>query len=348
MKKHNIVIIGASGYTGVELIRILHNNPAINIKALGAHNQAGYEAAQVFNHLNVTKLPKLQSIEDINFDDIEIAFCCLPHAASGQVINNLPQHLRIIDLSADFRLRDAQIYEKWYGHAHTALELQKSAIYGLTEHYREYIRNARLIANPGCYPTCSLLPLIPLAQNGLIKNETIIIDAKSGISGAGRSVSQHLLFNEVAEGFSPYNINKHRHIGEIEQEINAFDSLGQNIRINFVPHLVPMRRGMITTIYAKLHKEYDIKHAREILNQQYKNEPFVHLLPENISPSTHQVRGSNHATMNLFEGCDKNEIILVSAIDNLMKGASGQAVQNMNIMLDLPENYGLDAIAMFP
>jgi N-acetyl-gamma-glutamyl-phosphate reductase len=348
MQKHNIAIIGASGYTGVELIRLLHNHPAVNIKALGAHNQAGLEAAQVFHHLSVTKLPKLQSVETIDFSDIEIVFCCLPHATSQQIIKNLPPHLRIIDLSADFRLRDASIYKKWYGHTHIALELQQNAVYGLSEHYRNQIKHARLVANPGCYPTCALLPLIPLLANNLLNPDGLIIDAKSGISGAGRSVAQHLLYNEISEGFSPYNVNQHRHIGEIEQEINAFSNSLQNIIINFVPHLVPMRRGMICTIYAKLQNGVTFPQARDILTQRYEDEAFIHVLPANITPSTHQVRGSNHTTINIFQGSDANQIILIAAIDNLMKGASGQAVQNMNIMLGLSENTALEAIAMFP
>ncbi len=345
MKKHAVAILGASGYTGAELIRSLLCHPNIEIKSLAAYSQAGLAMEQIFPHLAYAILPQVTHIDAVNYDEIELVFCCLPHAASQKIIANLPKHLRIIDLSADFRLRDIAEYEKYYGATHQATELQDIAVYGLSEHYRTEIADAKLVANPGCYPTCTLLPLIPLLQAGVIAPQNIIIDAKSGVSGAGRSVSQHLLFNEVAEGMSAYAVNNHRHIGELQQEINHFNAT--QIPITFVPHLIPMRRGMMVTSYAQLKPEYSIAEARNILQNAYQNEQFVHILPENIMPSTHHVRGSNHCCINIMQGGD-NQIILISVIDNLQKGSSGQAVQNMNIMLKLPENNGLQQTALFP
>ncbi len=345
MKKHKIAILGASGYTGAELIRLLLPHPNVEIVALAAHSQAGREIAEIFPHLAIANLPEVQHIDAVDYADIELVFCCLPHTASQKIIANLPPHLRIIDLSADFRLRDVANYEKYYGVAHQAAELQATAIYGLSEHYRTQIAQARLVANPGCYPTCTLLPLIPLLQANIIAPNNIIIDAKSGISGAGRSVAQHLLFNEAAEGLSAYAVNNHRHIGELRQEIAVFNA--HQIPITFVPHLIPMRRGMLVTTYANLHPAYNATDARHILQKAYANEPFVHVLPENITPSTHQVRGANHCFINIIQG-EPNQIILLSVIDNLMKGASGQAVQNMNLMLGLYEATGLQQTALFP
>jgi N-acetyl-gamma-glutamyl-phosphate reductase len=345
MQRKSVAILGASGYTGAELIRLLLLHPYVEIKILAAHSQAGQNIAQIFPHLSNANLPEVVHIDDVNYDNIDLVFCCLPHAASQKIISNLPDHVRIIDLSADFRLRDVGIYEQYYHSKHLAPELQQTAIYGLSEHYRNQIKNARLIANPGCYPTCSLLPLIPLLQHKMLAAGNIIIDAKSGVSGAGRAVAQHLLFNEVAEGMNAYAINNHRHIGELIQEINAFG--GQDFEVTFVPHLIPMKRGMLATIYAQMQPSCSINDVRNALMQAYQKEEFVHVLPENTTPSTHMVRGSNHCFMNVMSGGGQR-IIIISVIDNLLKGASGQAVQNMNIMLRLPEQTGLQQTALFP
>jgi N-acetyl-gamma-glutamyl-phosphate reductase len=345
-QKIRIAILGASGYTGAELIRLLLTHPYAEITALTANAHAGQEMAAVFPHLRGADLPKLITIEELQTDALDLVFCCLPHATTQKVIAGLPDYLKIIDLSADFRLRDVAEYKRWYGEVHQAPILQGQAVYGLTEHYRELIPESRLIANPGCYPTCSLLPLIPFAKAGILDVSQVIIDAKSGVSGAGRSIKQNLLFNEVSEGMQPYGVNNHRHIGEITQELTAFADEVANI--TFVPHLIPQRRGMIATIYVRLQQGININTARQILEKAYKDESFVHVLPEGEVPSTHSVRASNYCHMNLFAGSSSDDIILISAIDNLMKGASGQAVQNMNLLYGWEETLGLAGGAIFP
>jgi len=339
MKKSlNIAIIGASGYTGAELVRILLSHPHANIALLTGDSQAGKTIGKVYPHLAQTKLPSLITIEQADFSKIDVAFCCLPHGTTQTVIANLPKSLKIIDLSADFRLADVNEYATWYGHAHQAPALQKEAVYGLTELARDQIKNSRLIANPGCYPTSAILPLVPLLKAGAIEKTGIIIDAKSGVTGAGRSAKQANLFTEINDGISAYGIANHRHTPEIEQGLGG-------VTVTFTPHLVPMNRGILSTIYVGCS---NVAKAREILEQTYKNEPFVHILPAGSAPTTHQVRGTNHCVINIFESRIKGEAIIVSAIDNLVKGASGQAVQNMNLMFGFEETAGLTMTAVFP
>jgi N-acetyl-gamma-glutamyl-phosphate reductase len=337
-KKTNIAIIGASGYTGAELIRILLLHPNAEITLLTGDSSAGKTIGEVYPHLALTSLPALVSIDKADFKNIDVAFCCLPHGTTQTVIAGLPKSLKVIDLSADFRLADVNDYAQWYGHAHQAPDLQKEAVYGMTELARDKIKSARLVANPGCYPTSAILPLVPLLKAGAIEKTGIIIDAKSGITGAGRSTKQANLFSEIDGGISAYGIANHRHTPEIEQGLGG-------ITLTFTPHLMPMNRGILSTIYVGCG---DVKKAREILETAYKNEPFVHILPPGILPTTHQVRGTNHCVINIFESRIKGEAIIVSAIDNLVKGASGQAVQNMNVMFGFPETTGLQMTAVFP
>lgn len=345
-KKINVAILGASGYTGAELARLLLPHPHVNLSLLTGDSQAGKEMADIYPHLRFSGLPKLLSLEQVDFTDIDLVFCCLPHGTTQSVIAGLPKHVKVIDLSADFRLADPEAYAKWYGHAHQAIELQKEAVYGLTELARAQVKKARLVANPGCYPTSATLPLAPLLKAKAIDAEGIIIDAKSGITGAGRSAKQANLFSEVNDGISAYGIASHRHAPEIEQTLEG--ALGEPLTITFTPHLMPMNRGILSTIYVGLAAKNTVADLRAILEKTYHAEAFVHVLPEGVMPSTHQVRGTNDCVMNVFADRAKGRAIIVSVIDNLVKGASGQAVQNMNVMYGWPETTGLQLTAVFP
>jgi N-acetyl-gamma-glutamyl-phosphate reductase len=339
-------ILGASGYTGAELVRLLLRHPAVEIVALTAERQAGKPMAEVFPHLGGYSLPGLVKIEDVHWDKLDVVFCALPHGTTQEVISHLPHSLRIIDLSADFRLTDPAVYAEWYGHEHRAVELQREVAYGLTELNRQGVRKARVVANPGCYPTCSLLPLIPLLMDELIEPGGIVIDAKSGVSGAGRDPKQANLFTEVSEGFNAYGVGWHRHMPEIEQELRL--AAGRPVTVSFTPHLVPMNRGMMCTTYVRMADEVTVDELRAALQKAYADEPFVAVTPAGVAPATRHVRGSNHALMGVFADRPARGAIIVSVIDNLVKGASGQAVQNMNVMLGLKETLGVDQPALFP
>lgn len=341
----NTAILGASGYTGIELVRLLLNHPAVHIKALSADKQAGKHLHAIFPNVTGFPLPLLQKIEEIDFSAIDVVFCCLPHAASQQVIKALPQSLVVIDLSADFRLFDIPVYEKWYG-THHAPELQENAVYGLTEWYRDAVQKARLIANPGCYPTTSLLALLPLLEQQLIDPNTIIIDAKSGVSGAGRSLKEGNLACEVMDGIHAYGIGAHRHLPEIEQGCSW--AAGQPVSLTFTPHLMPMNRGILATIYTQGLKGITVGHAYNALLQAYQREPFVQVLPMGTTAATRFVRGSNSCHISVHQGCRAGQIIIVAALDNLVKGASGQAVQNMNVRFGFAEDRGLARVGVFP
>ncbi|SEH24871.1 N-acetyl-gamma-glutamyl-phosphate reductase [Magnetospirillum fulvum] len=346
MDQIKTAILGASGYTGAELLRFLAGHPAFRVTALTADRKAGQPMAQVFPHLAALTLPDLVSIDQVDFAAIDAVFCCLPHGTTQEVISALPASVKICDLSADFRLRDVDTYARWYGHPHQAVELQKTAVYGLTELARPEIRTARLVANPGCYPTSAQLPLIPLLRAGLIKADDIIIDAMSGVSGAGRAAKEANLYTEVAEGIHPYGIAGHRHAPEIEQGLS--DAAGRSVEVSFTPHLMPMNRGMLSTIHVRPAAGADAGALRSALAEIYREEPFVRVLPEGAVPATRNVRGSNQCLIGVFPDRVSGRAILVSAIDNLVKGASGQALQNMNLMFGLPETQGLDLQPMFP
>lgn len=341
-----VAVLGASGYTGAELLRILPSHPHVEIAALTGDSQAGHPIGEVFPHLAQAGLPDLISVGEVNFDTVDLVFCCLPHGTTQEIIAALPERLRVIDLSADFRLHDLTAYAQWYGHAHRAPELQKTAVYGLSEHTRAEVSMARLVANPGCYPTCTLLPLLPLIEHGAIGAENIVVDAKSGVSGAGRSPKRNLLFSEVSEGMAPYSVGAHRHTPEIEQTLSK--AAGKEVQINFTPHLIPMRRGMIATIYAQCTPGESVSSVHAKLADVYAAEPFVHVLRAGETPSTHAVRGINECHIGVFKGRRESDVILVSAIDNLVKGASGQALQNMNIMYGWEETTALRSVAVFP
>ncbi|MFZ5610056.1 MAG: N-acetyl-gamma-glutamyl-phosphate reductase [Pseudomonadota bacterium] len=371
-KKFRVAILGASGYTGADLVRLLVRHPAVEIAVLTAERKAGEEIGRTFPHLATYALPDLASLDEVEWAglDVDVVFCALPHAASQAVIKGLfhavgdsfleemvaesradliaaaPGDVRVIDLSADFRLRDPKTYEEWYGQPHDATALQGIAVYGLSEHYREAIRSARLVACPGCYPTAALLALLPLLHAEAISPHGIIIDAKSGVSGAGRALKEQNLFCEVAEAIHPYGLTRHRHMPEIEQELER--AAGRALTISFTPHLVPMNRGELETIYVTLAPGKTAADLRALLVERYGPEPFVHVLPEGVAPSTRHVRGSNHCVLNVFADRNKDRAIVVAAIDNLVKGSSGQAVQNMNLMLGLEETLGLGDAPLFP
>lgn len=345
-------ILGASGYTGAELLRLLQNHPAFHIVALTGDSQAGKPIEAVYPHLRGRNLPALVKHTEVDFSNVQLVFCCLPHGTTQEIIASLAKHIRIVDLSADFRLYDAASYEEWYGHPHRALDLQKEAVYGLTELNRHAIQHAMLVANPGCYPTSILLPMQPLIEVKLIDANSIIANSLSGISGAGRSAKQEMLFTELDGGVSAYGIGRHRHVAEIEQELNLVASRQSPVtsgplRISFTPHLVPMTRGMLSTIHTTLADGVTIEKVRSTLSARYAAEPFVHVL-ETGSASTHQVRGTNQCVISVHVGRLPNELIIVSVIDNLVKGASGAALQNANLMFGLPEATNLELTAVFP
>lgn len=338
-------ILGASGYTGVELLRWLEHHPHVTIAALSANSQAGQPIGNIFPHLSARTLPDLQTIGEIDFSNIDLVFCCLPHATTQKTLASLPAHVKVIDLSADFRLHNLADYEAWYGHPHEAPDLQKEAVYGLSEHVRDAVKHARIIANPGCYPTASLLPLLPLLNAGLINPERITIDAMSGVTGAGRSVAQRLLFCEVNEGAGAYGVGGHRHVAEIEQAVRDASKSSDAI-VSFTPHLVPMQRGISATIHAELTNGATFEKAEATLKSAYADEAFV-VYVEHI-PTTHHVRGTNNCHIAIRKDRRSGAIILTSVIDNLVKGASGQAIQNMNIAYGYEETLGLQTQAIFP
>lgn len=346
MGKIRIGVIGASGYTGADLVRLAARHPNMEIAALTASSHAGKSMAAVFPHFAALDLPRLVTNEEADWSGIEAVFCGLPHATSQEVIARLPAHLKVIDMSADFRLRDPAVYEKWYGGPHKALDLQKEAVYGLTEHYRDAIRGARLVACPGCYPTAVLILLLPLVAGSLIEVADLIIDAKSGVSGAGRSLKQNILFCEAGEGLSPYGIASHRHAPEIEQELSQ--AAGRAVVVNFTPHLIPMSRGELITCYARLGSRIAAGDCRSTLEARYAGEPFVHMAPEGVVPATQYVRGSNNVMLAVYADRVPGRVILVSTLDNLVKGSAGQAIQNFNLMFGLPETAGLEQVSLFP
>lgn len=335
-------ILGASGYTGAELVRILTDHPVIDIAALSADRKAGQDFGEVFPQFNHLSMPKLTTIEDVNFDDIDMVFACLPHGITQTTVKALPDTVKVVDLSADFRLRDPDVYETWYGGPHQALELQKSVAYGLPEHYRADIANARITANTGCYVATSLLPILPLLKASLINPSRIVIDAKSGVTGAGRAPKEGTLFTEVSEGFHAYGVGGHRHMAELDQEFSA--AAGQPVTCSFTPHLLPQNRGILGTIYV----DGDAPAIHAALSQAYADELFVHVLPMGQTPQTRHVRGSNMCKIGVVPDRIEGRTIIVTVIDNLMKGASGQAVQNANIMLGLAEDAGLSRAPLFP
>ncbi len=338
-----IAILGASGYTGAEMVRLIASHPMMEIVALSADRKAGMEMADVFPFLRHLTLPTLVKIDEIDFSNVDLCFCALPHATTQVVVSALPKTLKIVDLSADFRLRDLAEYEKWYGQPHTAPELQREAVYGLTEFYRKEIAAARLVAGTGCNAAAGQFALRPLIAAGVIDLDNILIDLKAGVSGAGRSPKENLLHAELSGGTHTYSAGgKHRHLGEFDQEFSLI--AGRPVHIQFTPHLLPMNRGILATTYVR--GEAAVVH--ETLKKAYENEPFIRVLPSGNLPSTRDIAGSNFCHLGVIGDRISGRAVVVSVIDNLTKGSSGQAMQNANLMLGLPETMGLMGAPVFP
>jgi N-acetyl-gamma-glutamyl-phosphate reductase len=340
----NVAILGASGYTGAESIRLMINNVNYKIVNLTADSKAGNKISEIYPHLRGLDLPNLIKVEDLDFSKIDAILSCLPHGKTQNILSIIPKHIKICDLSADFRFNDPNVYEKVYEKKHDAINLQKEAVYGLTEINRKKIINARLIANPGCYPTSALLPLIPLLNKGLISDENIIIDSKSGVSGAGRTLKENLLFGEVSDSFTAYGLATHRHRPEIQTQLNYV--CNSNIKVVFTPHLLPIKRGILSTIYIDIKDNFDINDIKYCLTNTYKNEEFVDFIDG--TPSIHEVRGTNMCKIGVVFDKIANKAIIISVIDNLVKGAAGQAIQNLNLMMGLNESEGLVNVPIFP
>ncbi|MDD2968928.1 MAG: N-acetyl-gamma-glutamyl-phosphate reductase [Lachnospiraceae bacterium] len=341
-------IIGATGYAGGELVRILMAHKEAEIIWYGSKSYIDKKYSDVFKNM-------FKVVEDICLDDnleelasqVDVIFTATPQGYLASILKeDILKQVRVIDLSADYRIKDVTVYEKWYGIEHKSSEFIEEAVYGLCEVNREDIRQARLVANPGCYTTCSILTIIPLLKAGLIKPSSIIVDAKSGTSGAGRGAKVDTLFCEVNENIKAYGVTTHRHTPEIEEQLGY--AANEKIVINFTPHLVPMNRGILVTAYADLKEDVSIETIRSAYADCYKQEPFIRLLDQGVCPETKWVEGSNYVDLNVIKDERTGRVIMMGAIDNLMKGAAGQAVQNMNLMFGCNEREGLDLIPLFP
>ncbi|MEJ2057650.1 MAG: N-acetyl-gamma-glutamyl-phosphate reductase [Desulfofustis sp.] len=341
-------IVGASGYTGGELARLLCSHPFATLTAATSRQYDGQALAQVFPHLGgrVDLICRDMAVEEI-IDQADFIFCAVPHKTAMNVVPAfLEAGKKVVDLSADFRIKDVEVYERWY-QPHTAAELLGEAVYGLPELYREEVRSANLVANPGCYPTSITLALAPLLKADLIDTGSIIIDSKSGVSGAGRGATVGTLFCEVTEGFKPYKVGGvHRHVPEIEQNLSLL--AGQSVKVVFTPHLLPISRGILSTIYVDLKQRVAFAELHDTYHRLYRDEPFVRLLEPGAQPATQYVRGTNYCDIALTIEERTGRLIIISAIDNVVKGASGQAVQNMNLMCGFEETAGLSQVPLFP
>ena len=343
-----VAICGGSGYTGGELIRLLSNHPLVKLTAVTSEKSSGKTLSDLFPHLSSHSNLTYEPLDKEKLlKKADIFFLALPHAASQSAVDYFFRHgKKVIDLSSDYRLRSAEIYEEWYKTPHKFYGTLKRAVYGLPELYRAKIAKSSLIANPGCYPTGAILGLYPAIKTHLIDADSIIIDSTSGTSGGGRNADAAFSFCEVNEGFRAYSVASHRHTPEIEQELSAIAH--KDLKVNFTPHLAPYNRGILTTIYAKLKKKADTKTVLDAYKKVFAKEPFIRALAEGKFPNVKNVRGTNLCDIGLAVNKRTNTLIIVTAIDNLMKGASGQAVHNMNIMMGFKETTGLKTIALFP
>lgn len=341
-------IIGSTGYAGQELVRLLLKHPETEIVWYGSRSYIDKKYADVYK--NMFKLVDL-SCRDDDMEalaaEADVIFTATPQGLCASLVNeDILKKVKIIDLSADFRIKDVSIYEKWYGIKHQSPQYIKEAVYGLCEINREAVKGARLVANPGCYTTCSILSLYPLAKEGLIDMQSVIIDAKSGTSGAGRGAKTDNLFCEVNENMKAYGVCTHRHTPEIEEQLGY--AAGEAVTLSFTPHLVPMNRGILVTAYASLKQQVSYEQVKAAYEKYYKEEKFIRLLQEDECPQTRWVEGSNYTDINFKIDERTNRIVVMGALDNLVKGAAGQAVQNMNLLFGLKEDTGLDLVPMFP
>jgi N-acetyl-gamma-glutamyl-phosphate reductase len=343
-----VAICGGSGFTGGELLRILHGHEGVKITAVTSEKSAGKKVTEIFPHLHLYHALVYQPLnKEKLLGKADLFFLALPHGASQEAVNFFFRNKKkVVDLSADFRLADPAVYHQWYGIPHEFQPALKKAVYGLPELYRKKIRKADLVANPGCYPTSAILGLMPAIRGGLVHTDSLILDSKSGTSGAGRKADLALSYCEVNEGFKAYGIATHRHTPEIEQELGLL--AGKKVIVNFTPHLLPVDRGILTTIYARLKKETDTASVLALYRRKYTGEPFVRVLEEGVFPNIKNVKGTNFCEIGLKVNSRTKTLIIVSCIDNLVKGASGQAVHNMNLMMGFDEREGLETQALFP
>ena len=341
-------IIGATGYAGGELVRILMGHKEAEIVWYGSRSYIDQKYADVYrNMFQIVDAKYMDDNIEALADQVDVIFTATPQGFLASVINeNILGKTKIIDLSADFRIKDVKVYEKWYGIEHKSPQFIEEAVYGLCEVNRDKVKGARLIANPGCYTTCSILTAYPLAKEGIIDMRTLIVDAKSGTSGAGRGAKVPNLFCEVNENMKAYGVASHRHTPEIEEQLGY--ASGENVTISFTPHLVPMNRGILATEYATLKKDVTGEEVKAIYDKYYADEKFVRVLGEGVCPETKWVEGSNYVDIGFKLDPRTNRIVMMGAIDNLVKGAAGQAVQNMNLLFGLPESEGLELVPMFP
>lgn len=341
-------IIGATGYAGSELVRILLGHKDVEIKWYGSRSYIDKKYASIYqNFFQLVDANCMDDNMEVLADQVDVIFTATPQGLCASLVNEeILSKVKIIDLSADFRIKDVKVYEEWYKLEHKSPQFIEEAVYGLCEINREDVKKARLVANPGCYTTCSILTCYPLVKEGIIDPNTIIVDAKSGTSGAGRGAKVDNLFCEVNENMKAYGVATHRHTPEIEEQLGY--ACGEKITINFTPHLVPMNRGILATAYASLKKDVTYEEVKAIYDKYYADEKFVRVLEKDVWPQTKWVEGSNYVDVNFKIDPRTNRIIMMGAIDNLVKGAAGQAVQNMNLMFGLKESEGLELVPMFP
>lgn len=347
-KMVKVGIIGATGYAGSELVRILLGHKDVEIKWYGSRSYIDKKYASIYqNFFQLVDATCMDDNMEALADQVDVIFTATPQGLCASLVNEeILSKVKIIDLSADFRIKDVKVYEEWYKLEHKSPQFIEEAVYGLCEINREDVKKARLVANPGCYTTCSILTCYPLVKEGIIDPNTIIVDAKSGTSGAGRGAKVDNLFCEVNENMKAYGVATHRHTPEIEEQLGY--ACGEKITINFTPHLVPMNRGILATAYASLKKDVTYEEVKAIYDKYYADEKFVRVLEKDVCPQTKWVEGSNYVDVNFKIDPRTNRIIMMGAIDNLVKGAAGQAVQNMNLMFGLKESEGLELVPMFP